>query len=298
MATRKQRRRREKDRRHEYEFVYYDEEGREVEVEKPERPEKPAAAGRAASKAAPRNGRATRPGRVPKPPTWRSVGRIGVLMFALLFLFSALLVKAPAKVLLGTSKVAPATQTVAPGTIRAFRLPAGASGTLSSLSVYVDKRSQATKLVAGLYADGGNRPGKLLVQESGTPSGGKWNSLGVSSKGAPKLVKDRSYWLAVLGTGGRLVTRDTGALSGARQAPGASATSLAPRWSGGTILTGAGFPSAYAGATGSVGIGQRLLLPVIYTLILMPSIYLMQRLTYRGYLKRTGQLQQKPRKRG
>ena len=41
MATKKQRRRREKERRHEYETVFVDEHGDEVEVEEPARPAKP-----------------------------------------------------------------------------------------------------------------------------------------------------------------------------------------------------------------------------------------------------------------
>ncbi|HZR93330.1 MAG TPA: hypothetical protein VFA44_13095 [Gaiellaceae bacterium] len=40
MATKKQRRRREKERRHEYETVYVDETGREIEVDEPDRPRK------------------------------------------------------------------------------------------------------------------------------------------------------------------------------------------------------------------------------------------------------------------
>jgi hypothetical protein len=293
MATKKQRRRREKDRRHEYEFVYYDEEGNEVEFESPEKPAKAAPERKKPSAGAARNGRAARPARVPKPPTWRSVSRMGVLMFALLFIFSTLLIRAPTRRLLGISATTKVTQRLPAGVARAYQLRADASGTLSSLAVYVDKSSKASQLVVGLYASSGSRPGKLLARESGSPSVGKWNSLGVPSKNAPKIEKGRRYWLAVLGTGGRLVGRETGLGANTLQLVGASASSLSS-WSAGTRVT-ATLPSAYAGAKGSVGFGQRLLLPLIYTLILIPSIYLMQRMSYRSYQKRTGQLQRQPR---
>jgi hypothetical protein len=78
MATRKQRKRRQKGRRHEYEYVYVDDEGREVETA----PEEVRADKRT-------NGKApqpvTRGGRKIEPPSWQKVGKralwIGPLMF-------------------------------------------------------------------------------------------------------------------------------------------------------------------------------------------------------------------------
>lgn len=78
MATRKQRKRRQKGRRHEYEYVYVDDEGREVEAA----PEEVRADKRT-------NGKApqpvTRSGRKIEPPSWQKVGKralwIGPLMF-------------------------------------------------------------------------------------------------------------------------------------------------------------------------------------------------------------------------
>lgn len=78
MATRKQRKRRQKGRRHEYEYVYVDDEGREVEAA----PEEVRADKRT-------NGTAPQPvmrgGRKIEPPSWQKVGKralwIGPLMF-------------------------------------------------------------------------------------------------------------------------------------------------------------------------------------------------------------------------
>jgi hypothetical protein len=78
MATRKQRKRRQKGRRHDYEYVYVDDEGNEVEAA----PEEVRADKRT-------NGQAPQPllrgGRKIEPPSWQKVGKralwIGPLMF-------------------------------------------------------------------------------------------------------------------------------------------------------------------------------------------------------------------------
>jgi Flp pilus assembly protein TadB len=87
VPTRKQRRRRAKERRHEYEYVYVDEEGREVEVDEPEQQ---------ASKR--RNGRSvaqTRSGRRIDPPSWRRVGRRGLIFAPIMFAVIMLLGGSP-----------------------------------------------------------------------------------------------------------------------------------------------------------------------------------------------------------
>jgi Flp pilus assembly protein TadB len=81
VPTRKQRRRRAKDRRHDYEYVYVDEEGHEVEVDEP-----------APKAAKSKNGRPvarTRSGRKIDPPSWSRVGR-RALIFAPLMFFTIL----------------------------------------------------------------------------------------------------------------------------------------------------------------------------------------------------------------
>jgi hypothetical protein len=89
MPSRKQRRRREKTFRHEYETVLLDEEGNEVPLDpdelqkrKDERERaKPAAKGKTPAK-----GRTARPLREPPAPTWRRALRRGGLMGAVVFL--------------------------------------------------------------------------------------------------------------------------------------------------------------------------------------------------------------------
>jgi hypothetical protein len=86
MPTRKQRRRREKGRRHEYEYVYVDEGGNEIEVTEEElRAEKPAARdGKTRARPAPTNPRI-------QPPSWRRVGKRGLIFAPLMFVTVMLL---------------------------------------------------------------------------------------------------------------------------------------------------------------------------------------------------------------
>ena len=78
MPSKKQRRRREKLRRHEWEEVLIDEDGNEVLIE-PSEPKK---------KEAPAKARATRPGRVGReiqPPSWQRVAKRGLLFAPVMF---------------------------------------------------------------------------------------------------------------------------------------------------------------------------------------------------------------------
>jgi len=85
VPSRKQRRRRAKERRHDYEFVYVDEEGHEVEVDSDEA-EQP--------KRTQRKAQAASGGRRPiEPPSWRRVAKRGLLFAPLMFITFSLLGK-------------------------------------------------------------------------------------------------------------------------------------------------------------------------------------------------------------
>ena len=87
MPTKKQRRRRQKDRRHEYEFVYVDDEGREVEVDSEELGQaSPRRNGKRDAKRQPQKGRDGRPVRQVAAPSWRKVGKRALIFFPLIFL--------------------------------------------------------------------------------------------------------------------------------------------------------------------------------------------------------------------
>jgi hypothetical protein len=105
MPTRKQRRRREKTFRHEYETVLLDGDGNEIpldpdelraerEAKHRERGQAKPAAGKAAAKGKARSARAARPMRQPPQPSWRRAikrgGTMGALMLiAFIFIFKS-----------------------------------------------------------------------------------------------------------------------------------------------------------------------------------------------------------------
>ncbi len=87
MPTKKQRRRRQKGRRHDYEFVYVDDEGHEVEVD-PEGVEQVRSPrnGKRDTKRQPQKSRDGRPVRQVAAPSWSKVGKRALLFFPLIFL--------------------------------------------------------------------------------------------------------------------------------------------------------------------------------------------------------------------
>jgi len=82
MPSRKQKRRREKQQRHEWEEVYVDEEGRELDPEEAEEIVGPPQARAAKGKTQP----APRGGRTIEPPSWRRTAKRGLLFFPLMLI--------------------------------------------------------------------------------------------------------------------------------------------------------------------------------------------------------------------
>jgi hypothetical protein len=87
VPTKKQRRRRAKGRRHEYEYVYVDEEGREVEVAEDLEDAAPTPTKKDGAKGSGRRSG----GRTIQPPSWRRVGKRGLIFAPLMFLTVSLL---------------------------------------------------------------------------------------------------------------------------------------------------------------------------------------------------------------
>jgi hypothetical protein len=115
-----------------------------------------------------------------------------------------------ADVLLGDQNIESNTDSYPAGHAQAFQITATATGTLSSLSLYVDPLSMASQGVMGLYSDNGGQPSTLLTQVTFSPQAGTWNTYNVP---AVQVVAGTSYWIAVLGLGsGRLYYRDIGNL--------------------------------------------------------------------------------------
>ena len=79
MASRKQRKRRQKDRRHDWEYVYVDDTGQEVDVQEDETISRN-------GKRTPQQPRKQTAGKEVQPPSWRRVGKRGLIFAPLMFL--------------------------------------------------------------------------------------------------------------------------------------------------------------------------------------------------------------------
>ena len=92
MPTRKQKRREAKAKRHDYEFVYVDDEGNEVEPPPAETP-----AARRSNGAKPAAKKGTPPPRsrrrTPQPPSWQRAGRRALILGAVVFVLFGMLNK-------------------------------------------------------------------------------------------------------------------------------------------------------------------------------------------------------------
>jgi hypothetical protein len=88
----------------------------------------------------------------------------------------------------------------------AFPFADANTGSVSSITVYVDSHNRATTLIAGLYSDNDGKPGSLLSTGSLTsPKAASWNRVPVSSAA---VQSGNTYWIAILGRGGTLYFRD------------------------------------------------------------------------------------------
>jgi hypothetical protein len=104
--------------------------------------------------------------------------------------------------LVGVTKVEPFLDTDGAGTAEAFAYQASASGTVTSLAVYLDPSNQASEVRVGLYADlPAHHPGTLLTSGViSSPAKGSWNTVGVP---AASVINGNRYWLALLAPTGK-----------------------------------------------------------------------------------------------
>jgi Bacterial Ig domain len=149
-------------------------------------------------------------------------------------------------VLLGDQSVESGTDSDGAGTAEAFSASAAASGTISTLKVYVDSGSSASKLVVGIYASSGSHPGALLTQGTVTaPTAGAWNAVSVP---AASLTAGVTYWIAVLSPSGAGTVRfrDTSSGTACETSSQTTLAALPSTWSTGASYRNAPL-SAYGG---------------------------------------------------
>jgi hypothetical protein len=136
----------------------------------------------------------------------RKIRAMMVLFVVLIASLAITAASASAATVLGNTSVQSGSDNNDAGSSEAFPFTSSASGSTVAASVYVDSASAATGLVVGLYSDGAGAPGTLLGQASlSSPSSGAWDTFAFPSV---SISASTRYWLAVLGTGGRLNFRD------------------------------------------------------------------------------------------
>jgi hypothetical protein len=163
-----------------------------------------------------------------------------------------LTVTASGGLLFGVQTVGGTADSDGAGIAEAFKTTASASGTLSSISVYIDSGSAATNVKVGLYSANGTHPGTLLTQGTiSTPTPGTWNTASVTNV---SVVAGTTYWIAVLGPAGTgtLRFRDVGGSnpSSSETSSQTTLTTLPTTWT-----TGAIFSDAPLSAYGSAALG-------------------------------------------
>jgi glucose/arabinose dehydrogenase len=101
------------------------------------------------------------------------------------------------RLLLGTTRVGVHRLASPRRRALAFSLQAARGGTLRSLRIYLDPRDSARRVLVGLYANRGGRPGRSLARATlHHASPGAWNDLRMVG---PTLRARRRYWLVLLG---------------------------------------------------------------------------------------------------
>jgi hypothetical protein len=149
---------------------------------------------------------------------------------------------------LGSKALGSEVDTNRAGQAEAFRAVAPADGAIDGLSVYAAKKSKATTLVAGVYADDNGHPGALLSSgQLADPAAGAWNDVPIPSTA---IAKGQAYWIALLGLGGTFSFLDE-CCGGRGSEPSqtsasTSLTSLPATWATGTVYPHDGPASAFA----------------------------------------------------
>jgi hypothetical protein len=138
-------------------------------------------------------------------------------------------------ILIGDSVVESQVDSDSVGQAEAFQATATGSGSVDSISIYLDSSNAATKLYVGIYSDSSGHPGTLLGQGSSTSlAAGKWNNIPVSPI---NVTSGNPYWIALLGTkGGHPAFRDRyNASCVSETSAQTQLTSLPASWTTGTV---------------------------------------------------------------
>lgn len=116
-------------------------------------------------------------------------------------------------ILLGNNTLESQHDSVALGQSEAFQLTALTSGSTTNFNLYIDSNNTAKSAIVGVYSARRNSPNILISQgEISSLKNSDWNTTKISSI---RLVKGKTYWIALLGKGGTLhfLDRNNGSCS-------------------------------------------------------------------------------------
>ena len=92
------------------------------------------------------------------------------------------------------------------GSLAAVRFVNRRAGIASAITIYVDSRNRARRLLAALYSDRDGHPvSRMAVGSVSSPKAGSWNTMTIRPT---RVARGKAYWITVLGTGGTLYLRD------------------------------------------------------------------------------------------
>lgn len=147
----------------------------------------------------------------------------------------------------GSRGIGPGTDTLSGTQPEAYEATAEYGGEIDHVNVYVERRTTAGWLGAGLYSDNGGHPGTLLSQgDRGSLVKPGWNTVSIPKTAVQKGAK---YWIAVQGMGGVLKIRTFSGGAGTGNSERAEPTGsleLPASWPGGTTFPGDGPLSSFA----------------------------------------------------
>jgi glucose/arabinose dehydrogenase len=162
-------------------------------------------------------------------------------------------VGAPAS-LAGADVIGTNTSSAPAGRGEVYRTTAGRTGVATSLRIYLDGTSRASRLILGLYADVGGEPGALLGSGAlAAPAAGAWNTVTLAT-GVP-ISNGTAYWIGLLNPSdstGVLAWRDHAGGSGGaeRTTQGQALSALPATWATGASYNDGPLSAAAWGPAG------------------------------------------------
>jgi len=149
-------------------------------------------------------------------------------------LATAISVSNPPQFVMGDKNLEPWIDYRAQGTAEAFQTTPAKSSVLTIVEIYLDASSTATELVAGIYKDNNGHPGtRVATGKISKLKAGAWNSIPIPPV---SVTAGQPYWIAILGTKGKMAFLDqVGSSTGLMETSASKTlTSLPSTWKGST----------------------------------------------------------------